>query len=384
MRRLVLAAALSLALPSSAGAVLIASGDGSGNVTPPADDPGFGRMCVRLPGLSCVYLGNGWVLTANHVGAGQVLLAGVTYDWISGSSHQLQNPDSTYADLLVFRIVGEPNVPTIPIRASAPGMNNNITLIGYGFDRGSAITWSGYQGWNWNTSAKHMRWGTNRVGATGQDVTIGATKTRSFASSFTGPSGGTTHEAQGVVGDSGGGVFLKNGTVWELAGTIHSIDGYVNQPVNTSLFGNASYFADLSYYRSQILGWVSTPECNDGLDDDGDGLVDYPNDPGCKSSSDAHERYDCSDGFDNDGDGSIDHPADAGCVGPTSDLENPQCNDGVDNDGDTFVDLADPVCTAPYLRYEAPPAACGLGPGLAPLVALLGALRGRIARRARR
>jgi hypothetical protein len=61
--------------------------------------------------------------------------------------------------------------------------------------------------------------------------------------------------------------------------------------------------------------------CADGVDNDGDGLIDYPNDPGCSSSTDDDETDSpppppnsaCSDGIDNDGDGLVDYPSDPGC-----------------------------------------------------------------------
>jgi hypothetical protein len=56
----------------------------------------------------------------------------------------------------------------------------------------------------------------------------------------------------------------------------------------------------------------------------------------------------CSDGADNDGDGLVDFPADCGCTDPADNTEAPnpptQCSDGVDNDGDGLTDLADPDC----------------------------------------
>jgi hypothetical protein len=55
-------------LSSSAHGVVIDSGDGTGNTTPPADDFGFENV-GSASGLSGIYLGGGWVLTANHVGA---------------------------------------------------------------------------------------------------------------------------------------------------------------------------------------------------------------------------------------------------------------------------------------------------------------------------
>ena len=56
--------------------------------------------------------------------------------------------------------------------------------------------------------------------------------------------------------------------------------------------------------------------CADGLDNDGDGLIDHPADPGCSSSDDGDETDppQCSDGKDNDGDGLVDFPADKGCA----------------------------------------------------------------------
>lgn len=96
------------------------------------------------------------------------------------------------------------------------------------------------------------------------------------------------------------------------------------------------------------------PQCLDGRDNDGDGYIDYPSDPGCLSATDATEAVDvlpyCSDGIDNDGDGIIDYPFDPGCesAGDTSEIdlsESPACSDGLDNDGDGMVDYPDdPGC----------------------------------------
>jgi hypothetical protein len=90
--------------------------------------------------------------------------------------------------------------------------------------------------------------------------------------------------------------------------------------------------------------------CADGLDNDGDGLIDLA-DPGCDDASDDFETSAalvCDDGLDNDGDTLVDS-ADPGCDDPldTSELGSAQCDDGVDNDGDTFADSADPGCEGP-------------------------------------
>jgi hypothetical protein len=61
--------------------------------------------------------------------------------------------------------------------------------------------------------------------------------------------------------------------------------------------------------------------CSDGIDNDGDGATDYPEDPGCGHASDHDESPACSNGLDDDGDGHIDHPDDSGCEGPSDATE---------------------------------------------------------------
>ena len=94
-------------------------------------------------------------------------------------------------------------------------------------------------------------------------------------------------------------------------------------------------------------GRSETFQCSDGVDNDGDGKIDFPADPGCTSAGDNSEGTQCSDGVDNDGDGKVDYPTDPGCSGPNDNNEqSPQCSDGIDNDGDGKIDYpADPGCT---------------------------------------
>jgi hypothetical protein len=66
--------------------------------------------------------------------------------------------------------------------------------------------------------------------------------------------------------------------------------------------------------------------CLDGIDNDGDGAFDYPNDPGCLSPYDPNETDpvvtpECANGLDDDGDGGADHPADPQCVSAAHERE---------------------------------------------------------------
>ncbi len=118
-------------------------------------------------------------------------------------------------------------------------------------------------------------------------------------------------------------------------------------------------------------------QCNDGIDNDGDGLTDFPADPGCTDVNDNDEfnappqqDAQCNDGLDNDGDGLTDFPADPGCtdVNDNDEFNAPpqqdvQCNDGIDNDNDGLTDFpADPGCVDANDNDEIDPVAVNCTP----------------------
>ena len=252
-------------------------------------------------------------------------------------------------------------------------------MIGHGLDRGGPVTWSGHDGFS-VLSTQSIRWGTNEVAGSG---TLGGDA--AFATSF--DLGATPHEAQAQYGDSGGPVFAKSAQgVWELAGIMFTIDIYENQPYWYALYGNATYAIDLASYRDQIIATVR-PECSDEVGNDGDGLIDFPADPGCTSAEDLSEAADCNDGLDNDGDGLVDYGSDRGCRNRQEwAREDPACDNGFDDDGDTLVDGADPECAASpaWWTDEAGVyhSGCGLGFEIVMVLPLLAALQRRRARAA--
>lgn len=258
---------LLIALPAKA--VIIDSGDGTGNTTPPLDDPGFANVGVR-GSLSGVYLRNGWVLTAQHVGLGDIWIDGFVYSAIPGSDTQLEDSEGVLADLVVYAITPIPPLPDIEIRANTNLPNGEVILIGHGKNRGAESDsddpgiWPqpGPQppipGWYWDTGSA-LRWGTNTVF---DYWTVGDPPTRSFYTVFDEPTEPehTSDECQSANGDSGGALFAKKGNAWELAGIIWASGVYIDQISNTSaLRGNASIAADLSQYRDDIVAITATP-----------------------------------------------------------------------------------------------------------------------------
>lgn len=389
------AAALAAAPTLPAAAVIIASGDGSGNTTPPPDDPGFDHVAV-LNGLSGVYLGGGWMLTAFHVGVQDAAFASGTHRAVPGSGVQLETAGSG-TDLRLFRLETDPGLPGVPVASGPP--SGGLVMAGNGRHRGAATSWDpgagpAIDGFAYGPG-RTRRWGTNEP-AGFQTITISGRQIVAFYTAFD-ENAATEHEAQAAPGDSGGAVFAETAGGWELAGIMVAVGTFGGQPAQTALFGNTTWAADLSAYRDQILPVIAVPACSDGVDDDGDGLVDG-DDPGCADPEDAFERSDllpCDDGSDDDGDGAHDFPADPGCATPQSPTEAPACSDGVDNDGDGKIDFdggawahggtplgePDPFCSGPTGPREGK-AGCGLGFGLAPLL-VLWAVRRRFVSRSR-
>ena len=236
--------------------VIILSGDGSGNTSVPSDDPGWGHVVA-----GGVHIGNGWYLTANHAApAGATQL---TTD-VGGTT--------VGADLAVYR-GADLGTPGFALASTTAAIGSQVTLIGNGRNRETSLTeWNGtwvekgtsgytgpavYSGYKWqSTSAK--RWGENIVSDNAMLVELGATKTDSITTTF--DANGISHESQGATGDSGGALFRKTGSGWELAGIIYAIGQFDDQP-QAAVFGNVTHAADIASYRSQIESVVtSVPE----------------------------------------------------------------------------------------------------------------------------
>jgi formylglycine-generating enzyme required for sulfatase activity len=194
------------------------------------------------------------------------------------------------------------------------------------------------------------------------------------------------------------GTFDQGGNIWErnedlinrYAGDSDRVvrgGGFqYGYPVHLAASGRTFTSPNQEGYNNgfRVASIPEPPACDDGLDNDGDGLTDHPDDPGCADAGDDSEKddtgtYPCDDGADNDADTLVDCPDDPGCVHPAANMEDPVCQDGDDNDGDGQIDFdgglsalgyvataPDPQCSHAWQMSEAPP--CGLGAELALLL----------------
>jgi hypothetical protein len=196
-------------------------------------------------GASGVYLGNGWVLTAGHVGAGSFVLNGSAYSVISGSAQAVLNQDGTAADLTLFRLTLAPNLPVLSIATARPTAfsanrtGSSAVMIGFG----------GGQGKTWGLDSVtqiDVPVQVNGFTSTDFEVDFGTTTIGHGANTAS-----ITNDFRLVVGDSGGGDFIYDAASasWKLAGINEALDAQ-----------NDGFLVQLSEYAAQINAVIAVPE----------------------------------------------------------------------------------------------------------------------------
>ncbi len=290
-----------LALPGvSVQAMVISGGQDAANLSAPADDPGWARVGRVGTNGSGVYLGSGWVITANHVSSKTsfTVEGDTTYNKLPGqaSGVRLGNvPGAANIDLYMFRVdvsIGNlAGLGDLQITSSAPSNSTQGVHISTGEGQSSSTktkwyvdtspgTWvwdtSPFDGWDTNKYgyswagdlSRDTRWSFQDVYDSNHDFKIEDKLIEGFATDFE----ESNDHGMAADNDSGSGFFVKDGSVWKLAGIAHSIGNMPNgQPDFTSVYGNWSLYSDLSAYSDQIGDTLALPEPIPGdFDEDGD------------------------------------------------------------------------------------------------------------------
>ncbi|MCC7086421.1 MAG: PEP-CTERM sorting domain-containing protein [Pirellulales bacterium] len=254
---------------------------------PPADNPGWDNVTVGASTPNYTYLGNGWALSAYHVGTGPVTFSTGTFSAIPGQVYEVPNPAgsglSAVTDLQLIRLNGDPGLPSLTIASQSltesiihpPNqLAAEVTIIGQGRTRQPNLTnWDAnwvevpsggaYQGY-WAGNDVTKRWGKNQLAdedslfSTNDNDLRGTVNlsglNRDVVSMFTQfDQSGIQYEAQAADRDSGSAVFRKNGSQWELIGVVNTVYTYQNQPALAVAFTTYTSFADLTYYRNEIF-----------------------------------------------------------------------------------------------------------------------------------
>ena len=203
---------------------------------------------------SGVYLGAGWALTADHVGPGNLNLDGLTFTY-DGTSQRLTNSDGTPTDMVMFHLSALPSLPKLLLTSSTPTASSQVDMIAYGRIAGSVQTNIGtYTGFYWSVYG-YKSWGNNKVDAGGLiTADAGYGNVTLFSTDFVMPSHLTTSDpAQAAPGDSGGGVFQKISSGWQLAGMLDATESQTNQ---AAVYGDKTFAADIATYRNEIVAII--------------------------------------------------------------------------------------------------------------------------------
>jgi len=278
-----LLAVLTVASSTSLFAVVIGSGNGSGNTNSPSGPNGdLGWNYVGMVnGGSGVYLGAyggaNWVLTAGHVyndgGSRNFSINGAVYQSVSGSGTNIAGLDLYAYQITVGQGTGLSLLSNLTLAGTSPAAGETLTMIGNGKNRAASETY-----WRVNTGSTPYTWGevrppffsnasgykqlsssSKRWGSNLADGVVTVNSTSMIQTTFDDQSG-IANEAQAAVGDSGGGVFvpMNNGS-YQLAGIMDLVTAYSGQPDNTAVFGNVTYSIDVASYRSAILNSIPEP-----------------------------------------------------------------------------------------------------------------------------
>lgn len=260
---------------------------------------------------SCVYLGNGTFLTANHV----ILLAGdQTRIEMGGHTYLVDYSQPTIqvgsgVDLVVFR-VSDPGatLPDAgPTKSFLPLMMPTAedrfafgTIIGCGVGKSHDVVPVAGQGWDWplnydttlndsDLPSRARRWGTNKIDGNSL-LTGGGYSFEGLISQFQNPAGTPTqnaNEAAASHGDSGGGYFLKLGSTWTLAGTTSFVQfggsSYYSRATNSNL-PDQNYFVRIREYahnlrlpnwKAKYLGNANASDSDDTDHDKMNAILEY-------------------------------------------------------------------------------------------------------------
>ncbi len=169
---------------------------------------------------SAVYIGNGYMITANHVNSFEkVTFNGTTFfNYAPGT---VQRIGAT--DMKIFRLTTIPNVTAAAIYSGTNELTTTGTVIGYGVGRGATAINSELVAYG-DQSTMTKRWGLNAPRSTQANYTVAGSGTYDAIFTSLGATGGLgANEAATVDRDSGSALFQQFSGQWFLTGVTSAV-----------------------------------------------------------------------------------------------------------------------------------------------------------------
>ena len=228
-------------LPAAAHAVIVFGSQGRNTAAPTGAlaDSGW-----QFQGTWGAFLGTPIApqafITAQHIGGS----IGNTFTYLSQNYTTTSFTDHPGTDLRVWKVSG--TFPSYaPLYTKNDEATQSLVVFGRGTTRGAVLTVSGQdKGWRWGTIDGAQSWGTNTVTGIATSNTVGQLLAYDFSS--------TAGNDEGILSDhdSAGGVFIKDGGTWKLAGINYGVSGPYKLSASDPASFNASLYDQSGLFRN--------------------------------------------------------------------------------------------------------------------------------------
>ena len=226
--------------------ILYRTGDPAANSTAPGGP--LNGSGWQFQGVWGAFLGTPiaphFFLSAKHVGqAGAAFtFGGINYTLVK----EFGDPNS---DLDLWQVV-ETFPIFAPLYTKSDEAGRLTLVIGRGTQRGSDVLVNGtFSGWGWGPGDGVQRWGENLIST----IVTPSPDNDFLYGTF--DAVGLIEEATLSAGDSGGAAFIKDGSLWKLAGIHYAVDG----PYYLDALGNGGFNAALFDSRGLYISDEGSP-----------------------------------------------------------------------------------------------------------------------------